>query len=217
MLIREMAVSETPYGRAKQLGVEALATAELLTLALQFPNISTAQTLLAAAGGKLRAINPTSSLLTDRQRRKLEAIKELGRRMSGEQAEDRRHLKSPRDVVALLGPMLEDLMHEEFHIVILDTQHRMQRTLMLSKGTLSQSLVHPREVFAAAIAEYAAAIILVHNHPSGDPHPSVDDKIVTKQLVAAGCLLDIPVHDHVIIGKGRYTSFAEAGLLDNCL
>ncbi|HET7631984.1 MAG TPA: JAB domain-containing protein, partial [Gemmatimonadaceae bacterium] len=71
----------------------------------------------------------------------------------------------------------------------------------------------PREVFREAIAERAAAVILVHNHPSGDPTPSVEDRTITEQLVAAGQVLDIPVHDHVIIGRGRYTSFAEAGIL----
>jgi DNA repair protein RadC len=78
---------------------------------------------------------------------------------------------------------------------------------------LNSSLVHPREVFREAIAENAAAIILIHNHPSGDPTPSPDDRITTEQLVQAGRVLDIPVHDHIIIGRGRYLSFAEAGLL----
>jgi DNA repair protein RadC len=73
--------------------------------------------------------------------------------------------------------------------------------------------VHPGVVFREASSERAAAVILVHNHPSGDPTPSADDRIVTEQLVTAGKVLDIPVHDHVIIGRGRYTSFAEAGLL----
>lgn len=73
--------------------------------------------------------------------------------------------------------------------------------------------MHPREVFCAAIVAGAAAVILSHNHPSGDPTPSADDRAVTDQLVAAGRLLDIPVHDHVILGRGRYVSFAEAGLL----
>ena len=83
----------------------------------------------------------------------------------------------------------------------------------MTRGILNSSLVHPREVFIYAIVARAAAIILCHNHPSGDPTPSADDRIVTEQLVAAGKLLDIPVLDHVIIGRGRYTSFAEAGLL----
>ena len=85
--------------------------------------------------------------------------------------------------------------------------------IVISRGILNSSLVHPREVFASAITASAAAVILVHNHPSGDPTPSVDDRVVTEQLVAGGKLLDIPVHDHVIIGHGRYISFAEQGLL----
>ena len=84
---------------------------------------------------------------------------------------------------------------------------------VITRGILNASLVHPREVFQAAILAGAAAVILVHNHPSGDPTPSADDRVVTDQLVAAGRLLDVPVHDHVIVGRGRYTSFAEAGLL----
>src|SRR5687767_14631338 len=99
------------------------------------------------------------------------------------------------------------------HAAVLDAQHRLERDITVTRGILNSSLVHPREVFREAIAERAAAIILVHNHPSGDPSPSADDRNVTDQLVAAGRLLDIPVHDHVIIGRGRYTSFAEAGLL----
>lgn len=98
-------------------------------------------------------------------------------------------------------------------MAVLDTQHRIERDVTITRGLLSASLVHPREVFREAIAERAASIILVHNHPSGDPTPSADDQRVTSQLVAAGRLLDIPVHDHVIIGRGRYASFAESGLL----
>ena len=122
-------------------------------------------------------------------------------------------VRSPRDVVAYFAPRMEDLPVEEFHVAVLDSQHRLERDITVTRGILNSSLVHPREVFREAIAERAAAVILVHNHPSGDPSPSDDDRKVTEQLVAAGRLLDIPVHDHVIIGRGRYTSFAEAGLL----
>ena len=108
---------------------------------------------------------------------------------------------------------LEGLTVEEFHVAVLDSQHRLERDVTVTRGILNSSLVHPREVFREAIAERAAAIILVHNHPSGDPAPSADDRAVTEQLAAAGRLLDIPVHDHVIVGRGRYMSFAEAGLL----
>jgi DNA repair protein RadC len=108
---------------------------------------------------------------------------------------------------------MEDLPVEEFHVVVLDAQHRFERDITVTRGILNSSLVHPREVFREAIAERAACLILVHNHPSGDPSPSPEDRAVTDQLVAAGRLLDIPVHDHVIIGHGRYISFAEAGWL----
>jgi len=106
-------------------------------------------------------------------------------------------LRLAQDVLAMAGGSLR----------------RLERDVLVTRGILNSSLVHPREVFREAIAERAAAIILVHNHPSGDPTPSADDRAVTAQLVAAGRLLDIPVHDHIIVGRGRYASFAEAGLL----
>ena len=124
-------------------------------------------------------------------------------------------IRSPRDVFARMQPYAEREIGESFWILALDTQHRLVggAPTVITRGILNSSLVHPREVFLAAIAASAAAIILVHNHPSGDPTPSADDRVVTEQLVAAGRLLDIPVHDHVIVGQGRYTSFAESGLL----
>jgi len=122
-------------------------------------------------------------------------------------------IRTPRDIVEVFGSRMEDLPVEEFHVAVLDAQHRLERDVMVTRGILNSSLVHPREVFREAIAERAAAVILVHNHPSGDPAPSPEDRGITEQLVAAGRLLDIPVHDHVIIGHGRYLSFAESGLL----
>jgi DNA repair protein RadC len=133
--------------------------------------------------------------------------------MAAESRDDGAPMRSPRDVYAVYATRLEDLPVEEFHVAVLDSQHRLERDVTVTRGILNSSLVHPREVFREAIAERAAAIILVHNHPSGDPTPSGDDRLVTEQLSAAGRLLDIPVHDHVIIGRGRYTSFAESGLL----
>jgi DNA repair protein RadC len=143
----------------------------------------------------------------------IHAALELGRRMAAEERDDGAPVRSPRDVYRVFSPRLEDLPVEEFHVAVLDSQHRLERDVTITRGILNSSLVHPREVFREAIAERAAAIILVHNHPSGDPTPSSDDRAVTDQLVAAGRLLDIPVHDHVVIGRGRYVSFAEAGLL----
>ena len=124
-------------------------------------------------------------------------------------------IRSPRDVFALMRPYAEREVVESFWILTLDAQHRLAggAPTVITRGILNSSLVHPREVFCAAIVATAAALILCHNHPSGDPSPSADDRLVTEQLVAAGRLLDMPVHDHVIIGRGRYVSFAEAGLL----
>jgi DNA repair protein RadC len=143
----------------------------------------------------------------------VQAALELGRRLLLEAREEGVPLRSPQDVASVFAPRLQELPVEEFHVAVLDAQHRLERDVLVSRGLLNSSLVHPREVFREAIAERAAAVILVHNHPSGDPTPSAEDRAVTQQLVAAGRLLDIPVHDHIIIGRGRYVSFAEAGLL----
>jgi DNA repair protein RadC len=176
--------------------------------------------VLASAGGSLRrvAAEPVAALTALRGVGEARAVLihaalELGRRLAGETRDEGSPLRSPRDVYAVFAPRLEDLPVEEFHVAVLDTQHRLERDVTITRGILNSSLVHPREVFREAIAERAAAIVLVHNHPSGDPSPSADDRAVTEQLVAAGRLLDIPVHDHVIVGRGRYMSFAEAGLL----
>lgn len=124
-------------------------------------------------------------------------------------------IRSPRDVFAYMAPFADREVAESFWILPLDSQHRLigAGPTVITRGILNSSLVHPREVFCAAIVASAAAVILSHNHPSGDPAPSSDDRLVTEQLVAAGRLLDIPVHDHVILGGGRFVSFAEAGLL----
>ena len=122
-------------------------------------------------------------------------------------------MRSPADVFAFMAPYAAREVGESFWILALDAQHRVKAPTVVTRGILNASLVHPREVFLAAIVARAAAVILVHNHPSNDVSPSADDRAVTEQLVAAGRLLDIPVHDHVIVGRDRYASFAEAGLL----
>ena len=124
-------------------------------------------------------------------------------------------VRCPLDVVTRMTPYAQREPVEVFWLLPLDTQHRLigGAPEMITRGTLNSSLVHPREVFCAAIVARAAFVILCHNHPSGDPNPSPDDRKVTEQLVAAGRILDIPVHDHVIIGEGAYCSFAERGLM----
>jgi len=225
LTIREFPRAERPRERLKALGAHALSTAELLAIVVgagvaRRSALSVGEELMAAAGGSLRRIagRPVASLTSHAgvgtaRAVAIHAALELGRRFAAEAREEGAPVRSPRDVHAIFAPRLEDLPVEEFHVAVLDAQHRLERDVTVTRGILNSSLVHPREVFREAIAERAAAIILVHNHPSGDPTPSAEDRLVTEQLVAAGRLLDIPVHDHIIVGRGRYTSFAEAGLL----
>jgi len=145
---------------------------------------------------------------------KILAALELGRRATEEARPDRERFRTPRDVYERMRFRLRDLGHEEFHVLLLDTQNQILRDLLVTRGTLDASLVHPREVFRAAVAEAAAAVILVHNHPSGDPTPSAEDRAVTRQLRAAGETMGIAVLDHVIVGEGRYVSFVEAGMME---
>jgi DNA repair protein RadC len=143
---------------------------------------------------------------------RISAALELGRRLAREGPATRATIRGPRDVYELCAPGLRDLAQEEFRVLLLNTQHAVLREVVVTRGTLDGSLVHPREVFRTAITEGAAAVILVHNHPSGDPTPSPEDRSVTQQLAEAGRLVGIPVVDHVVIGDTRYTSFIEAGL-----
>jgi len=223
--IAEMPPAERPRERLTRLGASALSAVELLALLLGSGGngksaLDLAQQVFARTGGSLRrlASSPVASIraingVGPAKAVVLHAALELGRRMAAESRSTGEPVSGPMDVYRLFAPRLEDLPVEEFHVAVLDTQHRLERDITVTRGLLSASLVHPREVFREAIAERAASIILVHNHPSGDPMPSPDDRKVTAQLVAAGRLLDIPVHDHVIIGRGRYASFAESGLL----
>src|SRR2546423_3364972 len=223
LTIRELPRSERPRERLIDYGAGALSSSELLSILLGSGGggksaLQVGQALLIQAGGALRWIarQPVAALTSVpgvgmARAVTIHASLELGRRMAAEGRQDGSPIRSPRDVVEYFAPRMEDLPVEEFHVAVLDGHHRMERDITVTRGILNSSLVHPREVFREAIAERAAAVVLVHNHPSGDPSPSADDRNVTDQLVSAGRLLDIPVHDHVIIGRGRYTSFAEAG------
>jgi DNA repair protein RadC len=123
-------------------------------------------------------------------------------------------MRSPRQVYEMVREDMEALEVESFQIIALNAQHCAIGRVEVTRGLVSSTIVHPREVFRAAIALNASAILLLHNHPSGDATPSADDRAVTDQLVAAGRLLDCPVHDHIVVGhRGCFTSFAEAGLM----
>jgi DNA repair protein RadC len=217
--------SDRPRERLWSLGPAALTTAELLAILLGTGG--TAAGVLELAGrvleigeGSLRRLaqRPSAELLRAQgvgptKAARLLAAFELGARMAREERPPLPRIREPDDVARLFRNRLRDLQVEEFHLLALDSQSQVLREVLVTRGLLNSSLVHPREVFRAAIAEAAAGIIVVHNHPSGDPTPSAEDRAVTQQLVAAGRLLDLPLYDHIIIAGDRFVSFATAGLL----
>jgi DNA repair protein RadC len=221
MRVHEMSAADRPASRLRHLGPSALTTPELLSLVVGGEDsLATALELYCKCDTSLRKLarTPRAALtqiggIGERTADRIVAVLEIGRRYCAEEVPEGTAIRSPLDVVRIMAPKLQDLSVEEFHVLALDAQHRLIRDITITRGILNSSLVHPREVFTEAIAERAAAVILVHNHPSSDVTPSADDRAVTEQLAAAGRLLDVPCHDHVIIGRGKYTSFAEAGLL----
>jgi DNA repair protein RadC len=144
----------------------------------------------------------------------IKAAFELGRRRLARQGGGLVQFRSSRDVAQYYMPLLAGLKREQFQVVLLDQKNRIIKDVMVSQGSLTASVVHPREVFNVAIRDSAAAIICVHNHPSGDPQPSREDRTLTTRLGEAGRLLGIQVLDHIIVGRDTYMSFADEGLLD---
>jgi DNA repair protein RadC len=216
---------DRPRERLWALGPAALTTAELLAIVLGTGGggqdvLKLAARLLELAEGSLRRLaqRPAAELLRSpgigpTKAARLMAAFELGARTAREERPPVQRIREPEDVIRRFGTRLRDLQVEEFHLLALDSQSQVLREVLITRGLLNSSLVHPREVFRAAIAEAAAGIIVVHNHPSGDPSPSEEDRAVTKQLLSAGQLLDLPLYDHVIIAGDRFVSFAAAGLL----
>lgn len=143
----------------------------------------------------------------------IEAAIALGRRADHRAIEPGEPITRSEAVWRHFHPRLAGLAQERFYVLLLDGKGRLLREVRVSEGSLTASLVHPREVFRRAVREAAAAVILVHNHPSGDPEPSPEDSTLTGRLRAAGELLGIRVLDHVVVGRGRWTSFADLGLL----
>jgi len=138
---------------------------------------------------------------------------EIGRRAASGSGSANPKLRSPEDAVRRFGPALAGARQEVFRVILLDSGHRVIRDVTVSQGTLNASLVHPREVFKAAVDGLAASVILMHNHPSGETAPSAEDRSITMQLAEAGRLMGIPVLDHVIVAGGGFFSFARQGLI----
>jgi DNA repair protein RadC len=138
---------------------------------------------------------------------------ELAKRLPETRRKDRLIIQSPEDIVQRFGAKFKDLVQEELWVFPLNSVNRILEPKQITKGILNSSLAHPRECFREAISQSAAAVIFVHNHPSGNPEPSQDDLAITKQLVEAGKIIGIAVHDHIIIAADRFVSFAERGLM----
>lgn len=220
--MKELAPCDRPREKLERVGVSALGDNELLALVLgsgsrQEGVLALATRLLADLGGLHRL--PCVSVAELRQREgigparaaQVVAAVELGRRSLVRGGADRPRVASPRHLASLLLPPFGSGAVERFGIVLLDTRHRVIRTTVLSVGSLDSTVVHPREVFREAAASSASAIVLFHNHPSGDPTPSQDDLALTTRLVQAGEIMGIDVVDHLILADDRYVSLLEAG------
>lgn len=223
--LKEWPAPERPRERLRSEGAAALAVRELLAILVGSGTrgrsaVDVAAQILKSGDGSLRklaqaapsgfesvpGVGPAVSA-------RVAAGLELGRRLAREGPVERSRIRGPRDVYSRCAPSLRDLEREEFLVLLLNTQHAITREIVVTRGILDASVVHPREVFKPAVLESAAAVILVHNHPSGDPTPSPEDREVTGQLAESGRILGIPVLDHVVIGDGRFVSFVETGIL----
>ena len=142
------------------------------------------------------------------------AAVELGRRVAGAQPQKKIRFSSPAACVNFLMPRLRYEGNEKFVVMLLDSKNQLIKMQQVSEGSLNASVVHPREVFAPAVLHRAACVLAAHNHPSGDPAPSREDRRLTSALKETGIVMGIPLLDHMIIGDGRYFSFRENGYLD---
>lgn len=223
--IKELPPDERPRERLLAIGAAMLSNVELLAILLGTGDrasgasaIDLALRLLRFAGRRGPGIGALAGLRPEELCRipgigvakaaRIVAAMELGRRL-GASTPARATIQGPTDVADLLGEAMRRLQREHFKVLLVNTKNQVLGIETISIGTLDQTTVHPREVFRAAISRGAAAVILAHNHPSGDPHPSPDDLAVTRRFIEVGRLMGIPILDHVIIGDGRHTSIRE--------
>jgi DNA repair protein RadC len=219
--MKALAPHDRPREKLARLGAASLGDNELVAIVLgqgqrRASALDLANAVLTAMGGiealaraRYDDLVQVGGIGTARSAQLLAAA-ELGRRIVTRGGRERLQVSSPRSVAEFLMPQYGNRPVEQFGIVLLDTKHRVLRTTVLSVGTLDASIVHPREIFREATAGGAAAIVLFHNHPSGDPEPSREDKRLTERLIAAGVVMGIEVLDHIILGDARYYSFREA-------
>jgi len=222
-MIMDLPISERPRERLAQVGEGALSNVELLAIVLRtgvrgtsaldlaghlLSSYSGLPGLARASYAELLAVHGLGAAKTAQ----LKAALELGRRMLVISPEDRYTVRSPADVAQLLMAEMAHLEQEHFRVLYLDTRNRLLGDETVYVGSLNASHIRVGEVFRSAVKRNCAAMIVVHNHPSGDPTPSPEDVQVTRQLIAAGNLLDIEVLDHLVIGQQRFVSLRERGL-----
>lgn len=217
--------AEWPRERLQREGARVLGDIDLIALVLRTGDRDRdawmlARQLLLRAGGLAGLADAPPGVLESvpgigpAKAASLAAALELGRRLLSVPLFRGQTIRSPADVQRHFAPRFRGRARESFHVLLLDARHRLVSMDEVSVGTLTASLVHPREVFREAIRQAAAALLLVHHHPSGDPSPSPEDRSVTDRLVAAGRLLGIAVVDHVIVAEGGFFSFQQAGCLE---
>jgi DNA repair protein RadC len=221
--ITDLAADERPRERLAKLGPQALSSAELLAILLRVgvPGenaVQVGQRLLQKLGGLTGLHRATFEEMCaqhgigEAKAAQIKAAIELGRRLTVESPEERPAINSPADAAALVQYEMSGLEQEHLRVILLDTRNHVLGIEEVYKGSVNSSQVHIGEVFKPAIRRNAPAIIVVHNHPSGDPTPSPDDVAVTRAILQAGKLLDIDVLDHMVIGQGRWVSLKERGL-----
>jgi DNA repair protein RadC len=221
--IRDLPASERPRERLRDFGASALSNAELLAIILRTGTqresvvalatrlLSTYRGLIGLARASFRELCAEKGL-GEAKAAQLKAALELGRRLSSTQPEERVVVRSPADIANLLQTEMGLLEQEHLRVVLLNQRNQVLAIPELYRGSVNTSLIRVAELFRDAVRQNCPAVVLVHNHPSGDPTPSNDDIAMTKQAMEAGKLLDIEVLDHVIIGQGRYVSLKELGL-----
>lgn len=221
--ILDLAEENRPRERLQRVGAQAVSTAELLAIIMRTgvggENVlRLAERLLASFGDlsgiarasivelqKVKGIGPAKAV-------EIKAALEVGRRLMATAPQERIRITSPADAANLLMSEMSLLEQEHLRAILLDTRNKVLNTPTIYIGSLNTSVIRIGEIFRAAIKENAAALIVAHNHPSGDPSPSPEDVNVTRQLNQAGKLLDIDVLDHIIIGRQQYVSLKERGL-----
>lgn len=221
--ITDLHEADRPRERLAALGPQALTNAELIAILLRVGvkgenAVSVAQRLLNTFSG-LSGLHrvPFAELkkqhgVGNAKAAQIKAAIELGRRLTLESPQERPAINSPADAAALLSYEMSALEQEHLRVILLDRRNRVLEVVEVYKGSVNSSQVRVGEVFKEAIRKNASAIIVAHNHPSGDPTPSPDDIAVTRAIVQAGKLLDVEVLDHLVIGQGKWISLKERGL-----